>query len=125
MLAISNPELRALACGEVIVAFVPRGSVSEGDEVELTGTGPLPPAALKPAYQRWSDVPAVEGLTAVVVAVNPAASLEPVAGAARHILHDAGLGDLVILRLFTANGPVLSDEAFAARKRSVEGALRE
>lgn len=125
MLAVSNPELRALASGESIVAFVARGTLSEGDEIELTASGPRPAAELKPAYARWAAADAPRGLSAVVVSVSPAAMLDRRAGAARHILREAGEGDLVLLRVFTAGGPVLSDEAFAARHRSVEGALRE
>jgi hypothetical protein len=34
-------------------------------------------------------------------------------------------GDLVLLRVYGAAGPVLGDDAFSARRRSVEGALRQ
>ncbi len=124
MLAVSDPELRALAAGESIVAFVARGTLSEGDEIELTASGPRPAEELKPAYERWASVDAPGGLSAVVVSVSPAAMLDRRAGAARHILRQPGDGDLVLLRVFAGGGPVLSDEAFAARHRSIEGALR-
>lgn len=124
MLTFTDPELRALAEGECVIAFVPRGSVSEGDEVTLSADGPLPVGGLKPAYRRWADAGPPEGTwTAVVESVGTAAALDPIAGAARHILAGPGEGDLVVLRVFGEDGPVLSDEAFDARLRSVDGAL--
>ncbi len=46
----------------------------------------MPAEDLKPAYRRWASLAAPEGpWTAVVVSVDPAALLDPVAGAARHI----------------------------------------
>ncbi len=127
MLPVSHPELRALATGEQVACFAPRATVDEGDEVPLGGAGPAPPGSLKPAYAGWAEIDAPEGhWTAVVVAVHPAASLEPEAGAARHILASApDDGDLLVLRVYGTDGePVLSDIAFAARVRSLEGALR-
>jgi hypothetical protein len=124
MLTVSDPELRALAEGESVVAFVPRGSVSEGDEVGLSTSGSLPIGALKPAYRRWADAGAPEGTwTAIVDSVGPSAGLDPIAGAARFILAAPGEGDLVVLRVFGTDGSVLSDDAFDARLRSVKGAL--
>lgn len=126
MLTISNPETMALITGESVVAFVERRTVDEGDEVELVPGGPLPAEQLAPAYRRWSDL-AVSGTgwSAVVESVDPAAILDPVAGSSRHILAEPGSGDLVVLRIYGPAGPVLSDEAFAARRRSVEGALSQ
>lgn len=124
MLTVSNAELRSLATGETIVAFVPRGTLTEGDEVELHAGGPAPGRGLKPAYVRWRTATLAERFNAIVLAVTPAAMLDPVAGAARHILSEPGEGDLVVLRVFGSDGPVLSDTAFAARRGSVEGALR-
>ena len=124
MLPLPDAEVRALASGEVVVAFVTRMTVGEGDELTLDPTGPVPPEELKPAYRRWAALPAPEGSwTAVVIAVDPATLLDPEAGAARHIRTTAGTGDLAILRVYDAEGPVLSDEAFAARRRSIEGAM--
>jgi hypothetical protein len=34
-----------------------------------------------------------------------------------------GTGDLAILRVYAPDGPVLSDDAFAARVGSIEGAM--
>ena len=50
--------------------------------------------------------------------------LDPAAGSARHVLAGVPPGDLVVLRVFGDTGAVLSDVAFAARLRSLEGALR-
>jgi len=124
MLTIPDPDLRALASGETVVAFVPRGAVSPGDEVELAPGGPRQPAQLKPAYRRWADAgPPLGSWTAVVESVDPAAALDPVAGVSRHILAEPGDGDVVVLRVLGPDGPVLGDEAHAARVRSVTGAL--
>lgn len=124
MLTVSNVELRALASGETIVAFVTRGTSTEGDEVVLRGGGPVPRGGVKPAYRRWEATTVAGEFNAVVVAVTPSAMLDPVAGAARHVLMEPGEGDVVVLRVYTGEGPVLSDTAFAARRGSVEGALR-
>ncbi|HEY5888039.1 MAG TPA: hypothetical protein VIT24_09960 [Acidimicrobiales bacterium] len=124
MLRLPDAELRALASGEVVIAFVPRMTVGEGDELILLPGGPMAAEDLKPAYRRWASHPAPEGTwTAVVVAVDPAALLDVEAGAARHIRAEPGTGDLAILRVFGPEGPVLSDEAFAARVGSIEGAM--
>lgn len=124
MLTVSDPELRALAEGECVIGFAPRGSVSEGDEVAVSANGPLPVGALKPAYRRWADAGPPDGAwSAVVEAVGPATALDPIAGASRVILAAPGEGDLIVLRVFGDEGPVLSDDAFDARKRSVNGAL--
>ena len=83
-----------------MVAFVPRMTVGEGDELTLLPGGPMAAEDLKPAYRRWASHPAPEGTwTAVVVAVDPAALLDVEAGAARHIRAEPGTGDLAILRV--------------------------
>jgi len=125
MLALPTPDLRALIEGEVVVAFTPRGAVSEGDEVALAGTGTRPPEDLKPAYARWHDAELPAGdWGAIVEAVHPSTLLDPETGSGRHILATIPDGDLVVLRVFDGTDPVLSDEAHEARRRSVEGALR-
>jgi hypothetical protein len=124
MLPIPDPDLRGLAAGESVITFVTRGTLTEGDEVELVGSGPRPATELKPAYRRWADAgPPAGSWVAVVVAVHPAAALDPMVGAARHILAERGEGDLVVLRVYEGARAVLSDDAFAARRASVEGAL--
>jgi hypothetical protein len=125
MLRVSDAELRALAGGETIVVFVERGRLTEGDEVDLAGDGPVAPATLKPAYRRWAEAGPPDGdLSGVVVSVDPAAVLDVGAGASRHILESPGDGDLVVLRVYDGATPVLGDPAFDAKRTSVEGALR-
>ena len=127
MLTLSGADLQALVEGETIVAFLPRGEVSEGDEVELSARGTRDPSTLKPAYRRWASVRPPRGpWSAVVELVAPVAVLDEEAGSSRHILEKTPLeGDLVALRVYGRHGPVLSDDAFRARRTSVEGALRE
>jgi hypothetical protein len=126
-LTLSDPELRGLATGESVVAFVERMTVTEGDEIDLEPGGRLPSDLLKPAYRRWADAGPPPGRwTGVVESVDPAVILDPVAGSSRHLLMVAPEdGDLVLLRVYGAAGPVLGDDAFSARRRSVEGALRQ
>ena len=124
-LAIPNPDLRALLSGEVIVAFVPAGTVTSGDVVRLIGAGPRPAHELKPAYRRWSTEALPDGTwSATIDTVTAAETLDPEAGNARHILTEVPDGQLVVLRVESAAGPVLSDDAFAARRASLEAALR-
>lgn len=121
---IPAPDLKALVEGEVVIVFGPRGLVDEGDEVTLEAAERRDPAELKPAYRRWADISVSGSWTAMVSAVHPAALLDPVAGAGRHILSSIPQGDLIVLRVFgDADRPVLSDVAFDARRRSLEGAL--
>ena len=125
MLPLPAPDLRALVAGEVVVAFVERGAVTEGDEVALVARGTVPPENLKPAYARWHDAETPPGAwTAVIEAVHPATIIDPEAGSPRHVRRRVPDGDVAILRVFDGSEPVLSDVAHAARRRSVEGALR-
>ncbi len=124
MLTVPLPDLNALVRGETVVAFVDRGAATVGDEAALGDGGPQPVERVKPAYARWADAPVPEGpWSAVVVAVHPSALLDAEAGAARHILRSIPTGDLAILRVYRDDVPVLSDDAFAARRAAVEGAL--
>lgn len=125
MLEIPDPDLRALAGGETIVAFVERANHGPGAEATLIGSGPRPGDSLKPAYRRWADAGPPPGTwVAVVEEVHPAVALDAIDGVARHILVAAPeSGDLLVLRVFRGDVPVLSDEAFAARVSSLEAAL--
>ena len=124
MPALPIPDLLALVTGESIVAFTDRSTVEQGDEVELTASGHRPASDLKPAYRHWvgRDAPRGEWM-AVVEGVHPTSGLDPEAGAARHVLADVPDGDLLVLRVYGADGPVLSDVAYAARRRSLGTAL--
>ena len=125
MLPLPSPDLRGLLLGEVVVTAVERASLSEGDEVELSSSGHRSPEDVKPAYRRWlAATPPSGPWYAVVVAVHPAQLLDAESGSARHLLAAPPQGDLVVLRVYGPEGPVLSDVAFAARVQSLEGALR-
>lgn len=117
-------DLNGLIRGEIVVAFTARSACTEGDEFDLEAGEPRPDSEVEPAYRRFVDAPSGQW-TGVVVAVHPARLLDPEAGRARHLLTATpGDGDVVVLRVFGEQGPVLSDDAFAARRRSVEGALQ-
>jgi hypothetical protein len=124
VLALPAPDVLALVTGESVIAFVERGTLTEGDELDLVIAGDRAPADVKPAYRRWCNASLPPGAwIAVVVAVHPAALLDPTAGAARHVLATPADGDIAVLRVYGATRPVLSDDAFAARRTAAEGAL--
>jgi hypothetical protein len=123
--ALAFPDLRALASGESIIAFVPSGSVSAGEMLSLVGSGPRPVAQLAPAYRRWADLPVAGPWSAHVLEVHPCRAFDPSRLAARHVLADAPEdGDVLVVRVSEGEGPVLSDESFAARLGSLRSALR-
>jgi hypothetical protein len=124
VLALPIPDLLALVTGESIVAFAARGAVQAGDEVDLAASGTRPATALQPAYRHWAGRDAPPGdWTAVVEEIHPSAALDPIAGASRHVLVDVPDGDLVVVRTHGQAGPVLSDVAYGARRRSLGAAL--
>lgn len=125
MTVFLDVEARALITGETVVAFLDRHSSSEGDELPVVATATARIDAVKPAYRRWVGEELPDGeWSAVVEGVHPAALLDPESGSSRHVLLEPGNGDLLILRVFDQDGvPVLSDHAFEARVRSIEGAL--
>ena len=124
-LALPGSDLRALVTGEVIMVFLPKGTVTVGDACVLTNAGPRAAEDLKPAYRRWAEATTPDGpWHATVETVAAADTLDAEAGQSRHILAEVGQGDLVVLRVRSDRGPVLSDEAFTARRASLESALR-
>jgi len=123
-LSLPVPDLLAVVTGESIVAFVPRGAVEVGDEVRLAAAGSRTPGEVKPAYAGWVERAAPDGAWwAAVEDVLAASALDPREGASRHVLAGIPDGDLLVLRVHGEDGPVLSDTAFAARRRSLDGAL--
>lgn len=108
-----------------MVAFVDRHAATEGDEVPITAGFSPSPEAVKAAYRRWLGEPLPRSdWVGVVEAVHPATLLDPESGSSRHVLNEPGTGDLLILRVYGSDGlPVLSDEGFASRVSSIEGAL--
>lgn len=122
--SVPDAELRALASGESIVAFGASGATAPGDRIDLVSAPGDDPGSLAPAYRRWASDPPPGAWTAEVVEVHPVVRFDPEALAARHIRADTpATGDVLLLRVSGAAGPVLSDTAFAARLRSVHGAL--
>jgi hypothetical protein len=122
--AVPAPDLRALVAGETVVIFVPRNTVDVGDEIELARGADRPVDDVKAAYGRWADAEMPPGpWTGIVVSLDPAALLDPATGASRHVLTSIPDGDLAVVRVYGPDGPVLSDETFEARRRSVEGAI--
>jgi hypothetical protein len=123
-MTFADVEADALASGAVVAAFVSRGTLTEGDEFELgartTPAERLVRADITPAR----PVPWEGGFVAVVESVHPAALLDPEAAATCHVWQQPGDGDLVVLRIYRESGAVLDDDAFAAKRAEVEGALR-
>lgn len=122
---LADVEARALIAGEIVIAFVPRHSLTEGDEFPIVSGRVAAQEDIDTAYRRWAGEPLPDGeWIGVVEVVHPAALLDPESGRSRHVFTEPGDGDLVILRVYDEAGrPVLSDEAFDARVRSIEGAL--
>lgn len=94
-LTLPAAELDALAAGETIVTVTGRNAVNLNDELDLTTDGDGP-----------------RDLVALVVAVQPAASMAE------------ATGDAVLLRVFVGSEPVLDDDAFEAARREVEAQWR-
>lgn len=119
------PDLRAVTSGESVVVFVPPGSCGAGDAVELVGGGPRPESEVAAAYHRWSDRPVPGPWTATIVEVHPSAAFDETRLRARHVLTRMPVPcDVALVRVGGEDGAVLSDEAFAARLRSVRDAMR-
>ena len=124
MLRLPVPDLLAVTTGESIVVFTARNEAEQGDEVQLAAGGARDPADLQDAYRHWAGRDAPPGpWTAVVEEVHPSAALDPVGGAARHVLAAVPDGDLVVVRVYGPDGPVLSDTAYEARRRSLDAVL--
>jgi hypothetical protein len=120
-LELPDPDLQALAAGTVIVAFAPRHAVDLNDELELVPSGGRPASDLSSAHTglALTGTPAGE-YSGLVVGLQPAASLARDEGAAYHILAAVPEGDAVILRVFSAKGPVLTDDEFTEHLTAVE-----
>lgn len=124
MTTFADVEASALASGEVVAAFVPRGTLTEGDEFHLIAEATPPARQVRPDIRPTPFVAVKGDFAAVVESVHPAALLDPDAGASCHVWQQPGDGDLVVLRIYLDSGPVLDDDAFAARRAEVEGALQ-
>ena len=102
-LAVPTTTLDALARGETIVAITDRNAVNLNDELELETEDARPGE-----------------MVALVVAVQPAASVGDAIADGDSTEDGAPSGDAVLLRVFAGPNPVLTDEAFAARRAEVE-----
>ncbi|NNC93367.1 MAG: hypothetical protein HKN80_12840 [Acidimicrobiia bacterium] len=122
-LELPDPDLHALATGTVIVAFAPRYAVDLNDELELVPIGARPASDLSAAHLA-NVAPPTGAFTGLVVGLQPAASLASDEGAAHHILAAVPAGDVVIMRVFSIEGPVLTDPEFAERLAAIEAVFR-
>ena len=124
-LELPDQDLQALAGGTVIVAFAPRHAVDLNDELELVPIGARPVSDLSPAHTGLADAGAPTGeYSGLVVGLQPAASLASDKGTVHHILAAVPEGDAVIMRVFSAQGPVLTDEQFAEHLTAIEAVFR-
>jgi hypothetical protein len=122
---VRGSDLRALASGESVVLFVAPGTAAPGDRIDLVAGLEDDPEGLAPAYRRWADRSPPGSWSAEVIEVHDVTAFDPAALQARHIRSATPPdGALAVLRVSGPRGPVLGDVAFAARLRSVHGALR-
>jgi hypothetical protein len=124
ILEIAPAVLRGLATGETIVLPVAAGTAGPGESVILTAASRRVGPDLKPAYARWARRSLTGRWRARIEQVIPAAELDPGSFAARHIFAAHPEGEILVLRVADADGPVLGQDAFEARRRSVAQALR-
>ena len=124
-LRLPDQDLAALAAGEVIVAFAPRHAVDLNDELELVAGGARDSSEVSPAHADLAEADTPDAVySGLVVGLQPAASLASDMGTVHHILATVPEGDAVIMRVFSAQGPVLTDEQFAERLAAVEAVFR-
>lgn len=123
-LELPAPDLVALVTGDTVVAFVARHAVDLYEEVDLLPSGSRPRTSLQPDYQHLAAAAVPDGeWTALVVGLQPASSLAARSALQHHILSEVPDGDAAILRVFGAEGPVLSDEAFEMARLAAEAAF--
>lgn len=119
---VTSALLHGLASGEVVILPDAAG-LSRDDAIVLVDDGP-DRIRIAPPYDRWSEEPVEGTWSATVVAVEQATAFEAHAFASRHLVARHPGGSVAVLRVSTEAGPVLSDVAFSARLRSIEGARR-
>ena len=95
-LSLPGDVIGSLEGGKSIVVITRRHAVDLNDELELIAEGDSPH----------------DPLTALVVAIQPAASMT------------TGEGDAVLLRVYGPNGPVLDDETFMSQRLEIEAQWR-
>ncbi|MEE8491337.1 MAG: hypothetical protein V3S60_06825 [Acidimicrobiia bacterium] len=121
-LTLPIPDLWLLASGKSVVAFAPRHAVDLNDELELAPGPPRPAAELKADPGAVVEPSAFDDLTALVMGVQPASSLSPESD--NNFLTILPEGDVLILRVYRGNRPVLDDAEFEARRAEVEAEFR-
>ena len=120
-LTLPTPDLWLLAGGRIVVAFAPRHAVGLNDELELS-TGPARPGSeLQPDYADLED-PSLGDLSALVIGVQPASSLS--VQSESHFLTFVPEGDVLILRVYQDNEPVLEEAEFERLRAGVEADFR-
>lgn len=125
MIELPAAEAHALATGAVVVAFVTRGLLTEGDEFEMASEAQVDADRIQPRFRgKLTGSAEVGDITAVVEAVHPAAFLDPLLGSECHVWLEPGEDDLVVLRVYGPLGPVIDNPRFEEMRSVVEGALR-
>ena len=121
-LTLPMPDLWLLASGKSVVAFASRHAVDLNDELELAPGPPRPVAELKAEPGAVVEPSALDDLTALVMGVQPASSLSPESD--NNFLTILPEGDVLILRVYRENRPVLDDVEFEALRAEVEAEFR-
>ena len=121
-LTLPIPDLWLLAGGTSVVAFAPRHAVDLNDEVELWAGPPRPKSELRPGLASICHESPPGDLTALVIGLQPASSLSTESDS--HYLTFVPEGDVLILRVYQGERPVLEDAAFEARRVEVEADFR-
>ena len=121
-LTLPIPDLWLLASGKSVVAFAPRHAVDLNDELELAPGPPRPAAELKADPGSVVEPSALDDLTALVMGVQPASSLSPESDG--NFLTNLPEGDVLILRVYRGNRPVLDGAEFEAQRAEVEAEFR-
>lgn len=121
-LTLPMPDLWLLASGKSVVAFAARHAVDLNDELQLTPGPPRPAAELKAEPGTAVEPSELDDVTALVMGVQPASSLSPESD--NNFLTILPEGDVLILRVYRGNRPVLDDAGFEAQRAEVEAEFR-
>ncbi len=120
-LTLPTPDLWLLAAGRSVVAFCPRHLVDLNDELELEAGPARPDSELHSDFVGLGD-PGFDDLAALVIGVQPASSLS--IQSESHFLTFVPEGDVLILRVYRDNEPVLEEAEFEKRRADVEADFR-
>ena len=121
-LTLPTPDIWLLAGGRTVVAFVPRHAIDLNDEIELAAGAARPESDLRPGYGYAGEPPESGDLAALVIGVQPASSLG--SEAESNFLTVVQEGDVLILRVYRGEHPVLDDTEFERRRAEVEADFR-